>query len=107
MGEGVGGLLNATFGNAAELIIAGIALSKGLTGVVKASITGSIIGDILLVLGPSVFFGGTKYKEQRFNRTAARTTAISLSLAAIALIIPTVFHVTAEDSTSGWRHRME
>src|SRR6476469_7087937 len=53
LGEGIGGLLNATFGNAAELIIAGIALSKGLTGVVKASITGSIIGNILLVLGLS------------------------------------------------------
>ena len=69
----MGGLLNATFGNAAELIIAGIALSKGLTSVVKASITGSIIGNILLVLGLSILLGGTKYKEQRFNRTGART----------------------------------
>src|ERR1041385_4553772 len=67
VGEGLGGLLNATFGNAAELIIAGIALSKGLTGVVKASITGSIIGNILLVLGLSTLFGGIKHKEQRFN----------------------------------------
>ena len=57
VGEGLGGLLNATFGNAAELIIAGIALSKGLTGVVKASITGSIIGNILLVLGLSMLAG--------------------------------------------------
>ena len=71
VGEGLGGLLNATFGNAAELIIAGIALSKGLTNVVKASITGSIIGNVLLVLGLSIVLGGTKYKEQRFNRTAA------------------------------------
>ena len=71
VGEGLGGLLNATFGNAAELIIAGIALSKGLTNVVKASITGSIIGNVLLVLGLSIVCGGTKYKEQRFNRTAA------------------------------------
>src|SRR3954471_7364824 len=92
VGEGLGGLLNATFGNAAELIIAGIALSKGLTGVVKASITGSIIGNILLVLGLSILLGGIRHKEQRFNKTGARTVVISLSLAAIALIIPTVFH---------------
>ena len=58
MGEGAGGLLNATFGNAAELIIAVIALSKGLTSVVKASITGSIIGNILLVFGLSILCGG-------------------------------------------------
>jgi Ca2+:H+ antiporter len=98
-------LLNATFGNAAELIIAGIALSKGLTNVVKASITGSIIGNVLLVLGLSILFGGTKYKEQRFNRTAARTFVISLSLAAIGLIIPTVFHLAA--SPGGWSPLVE
>ena len=102
VGEGLGGLLNATFGNAAELIIAGLALSKGLTNVVKASITGSIIGNILLVLGLSIVAGGTKYKEQRFNRTGARTSIISLSLAAIALIIPAVFHLTANKSPEGW-----
>jgi len=107
MGEGAGGLLNATFGNAAELIIAVVALSKGLSGVVKASIAGSIIGNILLVLGLSILCGGTKYSEQRFNRTGARTSTISLSLAAIALIIPTVFHVTAERSPSGWSPIME
>jgi len=103
----VGGLLNATFGNAAELIIAGIALSKGLTNVVKASITGSIIGNVLLVLGLSILFGGTKFKEQRFNRTAARTSVISLSLAAIGLIIPTVFHLTADRSPGGWSALIE
>jgi Ca2+:H+ antiporter len=102
MGAGVGGLLNATFGNAAELIIAAIALSRGLTNVVKASIAGSIIGNILLVLGLSIVCGGTKYSEQKFNRTGARTSAISLSLAAIALIIPTVFHMTAERAPGGW-----
>jgi Ca2+:H+ antiporter len=107
VGEGLGGLLNATFGNAAELIIAGIALSKGLTNVVKASLTGSIIGNVLLVLGLSILLGGTKYKEQRFNGTAARTSVISLSLAAIALIIPTVFHLTAHSSPGGWSPRME
>src|SRR5882762_1498506 len=64
-GAGVGGLLNATFGNAAELIIALVALSKGLTGVVKASITGSIIGNVLLVMGFSILAGGMKFREQR------------------------------------------
>ncbi|HMJ05925.1 MAG TPA: calcium/proton exchanger [Chthoniobacterales bacterium] len=107
VGEGLGGLLNATFGNAAELIIAGLALSKGLTSVVKASITGSIIGNILLVLGLSIVLGGTKYKEQRFNRTAARTSVISLSLAAIGLIIPTVFHHAAAASPTGWSPAVE
>src|SRR5207247_4391159 len=94
VGEGLGGLLNATFGNAAELIIAGIALSKGLTNVVKASITGSIIGNVLLVLGLSIVLGGTKYKDQRFNRTAAPTSVISLSLTALDLIIPPFFALT-------------
>jgi Ca2+:H+ antiporter len=107
MGEAAGGLLNATFGNAAELIIAVIALSKGLNSVVKASIAGSIIGNILLVFGLSILCGGTKYSEQRFNRTGARTSAISLSLAAIALIIPTVFRTAAERSPSGWSPIME
>jgi len=100
-------LLNATFGNAAELIIAGIALSKGLINVVKASITGSIIGNVLLVLGLSILFGGTKFKEQRFNRTAARTSVISLSLAAIGLITPTVFHLAANASPGGWSPLVE
>lgn len=107
VGEGLGGLLNATFGNAAELIIAGIALSKGLTNVVKASITGSIIGNILLVLGLSILVGGTKYKEQRFNRTAATSSVISLSLAAIGLIIPTVFHRAADRTPGGWSPQVE
>ena len=107
VGEGLGGLLNATFGNAAELIIGGIALSKGLTNVVKASITGSIIGNVLLVLGLSILFGGTKYKEQRFSGTAARTSVVSLSLAAIGLIIPTVFHRAADRSPTGWSPLVE
>lgn len=101
LGEGVGGQLNATFGNAAELIIALLALSKGLTGVVKASITGSILGNLLLVLGLSIVAGGTKYQEQRFNRTAARSSCTSLSLAAIGLLIPTVFHLTANTRPGG------
>src|SRR5947199_10275255 len=107
VGEGLGALLNATFGNAAELIIAGIALSKGLINVVKASLTGSIIGNVLLVLGLSILFGGTKYKEQYFNRSGARTSVVSLSLAAIGLIIPTVFHLTAYSSPGGWSPLVE
>src|SRR5688500_8575486 len=95
LGQGVGGLLNATFGNAAELIIAMFALSKGLTGVVKASITGSIIGNILLVLGLSFLAGGVKFRKQEFNRVAAGVSATALTLAAIALVIPTVFHQAA------------
>ncbi|MBX7174617.1 MAG: calcium/proton exchanger [Pyrinomonadaceae bacterium] len=105
LGQGIGGLLNATFGNAAELIIALFALSKGLEGVVKASITGSIIGNMLLVLGLSVVAGGSKFKVQKFNRTAAGTTATALSLAAIALLIPTIFHEVADNvpiANGGW-----
>lgn len=105
-GEGIGGLLNATFGNAAELIIALMALSKGLTGVVKASITGSIIGNILLVLGVSFLAGGAKYSTQKFNRTAARSSATALTLAAIALVIPTIFHFEA-DRLGGWTEAKE
>ena len=95
LGQGVGGLLNATFGNAAELIIGLFALSKGLTGVVKASITGSIIGNILLVLGLSFLSGGIKFRKQEFSRVAAGVSATALTLAAIALVIPTVFHQAA------------
>src|SRR5215472_6734904 len=107
LGHGVGGLLNATFGNAAELIIALVALSKGLTGVVKASITGSIIGNVLLVMGVSILAGGMKFREQRFNKTAARTSTTTLTLAAVALAIPTVFHVTATGLAGGWSQAKE
>jgi Ca2+:H+ antiporter len=96
LGQGVGGLLNATFGNAAELIIALFALSKGLEGVVKASITGSIIGNVLLVLGLSILAGGSKFKQQFFNRTATSTAATALTLAAVALLVPTIFHEVAD-----------
>jgi Ca2+:H+ antiporter len=107
MGQGIGGLLNATFGNAAELIIALMAMHKGLYGVVKASITGSIIGNILLVLGASIVVGGVKYKEQRFNRTAVMSSNTSLVLAAIGLLIPSVFHVAADASPGGWTPVLE
>src|SRR6267142_2386345 len=102
MGEGIGGLLNATFGNAAELIIALMALHKGLIGVVKASITGSIIGNVLLVLGAALTAGGLKYSEQRFNRTAMHTSTTSLMMAAIGLLVPTVFHYSGVAGTT-WK----
>ncbi len=91
-GEGVGGLLNATFGNAAELIIAILALRKGLYPVVKASLTGSIIGNILLVLGAAAVAGGLRHTEQKFNETAARAQSTLLLLAAIGFIMPAAFH---------------
>lgn len=93
LGEGVGGLLNATFGNAAELIIALMALRAGLFEVVKASITGSIIGNILLVLGLSVLAGGLRHSTQKFNQTAAGMGATLLALSAVGLIIPAIFHL--------------
>ncbi len=102
MGEGVGGLLNASFGNAAELIIALMALRAGHIEVVKASITGSIIGNLLLVLGASIFAGGIRFKQQKFNKTAARSSCTALILAAAALVIPTIFHHAAAQTPGGW-----
>ena len=95
LGEGVGGLLNATFGNAAELIIALAALRAGLHDVVKASIVGSILGNVLLVLGAAMLAGGTRHREQHFNPAGARAQATTLTLAAIALILPAAFQAGA------------
>src|SRR5256885_9957121 len=95
VGAGIGALLNASLGNAAELIIALVALREGLHDVVKASITGSIIGNILLVLGLSMVAGGMKYERQKFNQIAAGMGASLLLLAAVGLIIPALFHFTA------------
>lgn len=92
-GPGVGGLLNATFGNAAELIIALIALKNGLHDVVKASLTGSIIGNVLLVLGASIVAGGIKRERQSFERTAAHLGSSLMALSAIGLLIPAIFDV--------------
>lgn len=96
-GAGIGGLLNATFGNAAELIIGLVALHAGLLDVVKASITGSIIGNVLLVLGASLTVGGLKFETQRFNRTAASVGTTLLVLSTIGLIIPAIFHMMITD----------
>jgi Ca2+:H+ antiporter len=94
-GPAAGGLLNATFGNATELLIGLFALREGLLEVVKASLTGSIVGNLLLVLGTAIFAGGARYKTQRFNRTAARANASTLLLAVIAMTIPAIFFQTA------------
>jgi Ca2+:H+ antiporter len=88
----IGGLLNATFGNAAELIISIVALQAGLIGLVKASITGSILGNLLLIMGLSIVAGGLKRSELKFNRTSAGISAGMLSLAVVALVLPALFH---------------
>jgi Ca2+:H+ antiporter len=95
MGPSLGGLLNATFGNATELIIALVALNAGLVDVVKASLTGSIIGNLLLVMGLSMLLGGLRYKEQEFQPTIARVNASSMNLAVIALLLPTAMDYTS------------
>jgi Ca2+:H+ antiporter len=92
LGPGAGGLLNATFGNAAELILALMALADGKHDLVKASLTGSIIGNLLLVLGLAILAGGLFHRRQTFNRTAAGLGATLLALACIGLLIPTLFH---------------
>src|SRR3990172_1732705 len=92
LGPGIGGLLNASFGNAAELIIAISALKRGMVDVVKASVTGSILGNVLLVLGASFLAGGIKFSRQTFNSTAAGLSATMLALSAIGLLVPAAFH---------------
>ncbi|MFL5884661.1 MAG: calcium/proton exchanger [Thermoleophilaceae bacterium] len=92
-GPGIGGLLNVTFGNAPELIIAFFALIEGLQEVVKASLVGSIISNILLVLGASMFVGGLGRESQQFNRITARAQAAMLLLALTALILPAIFQL--------------
>ena len=98
LGAGVGGLLNATFGNAAELIIALMALHRGLHDVVKASLTGSIIGNILLVLGLAILAGGVGREKQTFERSAAAAGATLLALAAVGLLVPALFHIVAHEA---------
>lgn len=95
-GPSIGGLINATFGNATELIIALIALKAGLVDVVKASITGSIIGNLLLVMGLAMLLGGLRFKEQKFQPIVARMNASSMNLAVIAILLPTAVNFTSE-----------
>ena len=95
VGPSLGGLLNATFGNATELIIALIALNAGLVNVVKATITGSIISNLLLVMGFAMLLGGLRYKEQDFQPVIARVNASSMNLAVIAILVPTAVDATS------------
>ncbi|HYU07094.1 MAG TPA: calcium/proton exchanger [Thermoplasmata archaeon] len=97
-GPGIGGLLNATFGNATELIIAIFALASGLTEVVKASLTGSIIGNLLLVLGASMLAGGLRHKSQTFSREASGIQITMLVLAVIGLVMPDLYVLSAESA---------
>jgi len=90
-GPRVGGFLNATFGNATELIISFFALKAGLFDVVKASIAGSVIGNILLVLGASMFLGGIKFKSQKFSKKQVEVSASMLLFSVIGLSIPAIF----------------
>jgi Ca2+:H+ antiporter len=92
-GPGIGGLLNVTFGNAPEIIIAFFALREGLQEVVKASLVGSILGNILLVMGAAMLVGGLKHERQHFDRTAAGVQSLMLLLACMALIMPAIFQL--------------
>ena len=94
LGAQWGGLLNATFGNVTELIIGLFALHQGLLALVRASIVGSVIGNILLVLGASVLAGGVRYKIQSFNQEIAESHSINLVLATIALAVPAIFAIS-------------
>jgi Ca2+:H+ antiporter len=94
-GPGIGGFLNVTFGNAPELIIALFALHEGLQEVVKASLIGSILGNILLVMGAAMLVGGLKRERQTFNATAVSVQSSMLLLAAVALVMPTIFQLVS------------
>jgi Ca2+:H+ antiporter len=100
VGAGWGGFLNASLGNAAELIIGLMALRAGLYDVVKASIAGALIGNVLLVLGLAVLVGGLRHERQTFNRTAASVGATLLALSAIGLVVPAIFHFIVRGNTA-------
>jgi Ca2+:H+ antiporter len=95
-GPSIGALLNALFGNATELIIALVALKAGLVDIVKASITGTIISNLLLVMGLSMFLGGLRFKEQEFQSTIARVNGSTMTLAVIAILLPAMVVFTAD-----------
>jgi len=103
-GPRIGGLLNATLGNAAELIITIMAIRAGQMALVAASIIGSILGNILLVLGAAILFGGLKHGVQRFDREQAGLDAILLFLAAIALSVPSLFNEAIAENTTNVEH---
>ncbi|MCA9497653.1 MAG: calcium/proton exchanger [Nitrospira sp.] len=99
IGATLGGLLAATMGNAPELIISIFALKAGLYDVVKASITGSILGNLLLGMGLAMFLGGLRHKQQKFNATAAGMSSGLLTLAGVGLMVPALFHFTSRQET--------
>lgn len=103
-GPKIGGFLNATFGNATELIISFFALKSGLFEVVKSSIAGSIIGNILLVLGASMFIGGLKHKTQNFNINVVETTSSMLLFSLIGLCVPAFFTHTINPNLLNTRY---
>lgn len=99
-GPKIGGLLNATLGNAAELIITLVAIRAGLLDLVKASITGSILGNLLLVMGVSMLLGGAKNGKQKFDKSNASNHSILLTLAVLAMVVPSIFsHYIGEDTS--------
>jgi Ca2+:H+ antiporter len=98
VGQAIGGLLNATFGNAVEMIISIIALVKGLVRVVQASLIGSILSNLLLVLGMCFLFGGLKYEQQTFNEVAAQTSASLLAMAVVSLLLPAAYSASIPDA---------
>ncbi|KAJ2977243.1 hypothetical protein NQ176_g4483 [Zarea fungicola] len=97
MGDALGALLNITFGNAVELIIFIIALSKNEIRIVQASLLGSILANLLLILGMGFFLGGLRYREQVYNSTVTQMSACLLSLSVISLVLPTAFHASFKD----------
>ncbi len=105
-GSTLGGLINATLGNFAELVIASLALRAGLLDLVKASITGSILGNLLLVLGAAQLAGGLKYKSQTINRNLTSMSSTLLMVAMLGLVIPAVFHAVHPDPLRRATHAM-
>ncbi|KAG0298025.1 hypothetical protein BGZ96_003293 [Linnemannia gamsii] len=97
LGDNLGALLNASFGNAVELILSIVALKEGKIDVVQASVLGSVLSNLLLVLGLCFICGGYKYQQQKFNQTAAQTSSSLLSLACLSLLIPAAFVATAKE----------
>lgn len=97
MGDALGALLNITFGNAVELIIFIIALAKNQIRIVQASLLGSILANLLLILGMGFFLGGLRYREQVYNSTVTQMSACLLSLSVISLVLPTAFHASFKD----------
>jgi len=107
VGTTIGGLLNATFGNLPEIIFGLIALRSGLTDLVKASMTGAIIGNMLFVLGHAMTAGGLRHKTQFFSIERANDAATSLIIASVALLLPTVYQAVASQSANGWNQQTE